>query len=83
VKVIITKTASRALQRSNKRLLIAEKISSLASDPDMQRANIRKLQGRLGYRLRVQDWRVLFRVEGDTLLIDEIEPRSSVYEDRE
>jgi hypothetical protein len=30
----------------------------------------------------VHVWRIIFRIEGDTLLIDAIEPRGSVYEDR-
>jgi len=68
--------------RSNKRKLIARKIEDLAANPDGLAANVIKLQGKPGYRLRVQDWRVVFRIEEDILLIDEIEPRGSVYEDR-
>ena len=79
MRVVISKVASRALQRSNKRILIAQKIEALANDPDAQPGNVRTLQGRPGFRLRVQDWRVLFRIEEDILYIDEIEPRGSAY----
>lgn len=82
MKIGISKAASRALQRSNKRKLIAGKILELASEPDALAANVIKLQGRPGFRLRVQDWRIIFRIEDETLHIDEIEPRGSIYEDR-
>lgn len=32
-------------------------------------------------RLRVQDWRIIFLVTEETILIRDIAPRSSVYED--
>lgn len=70
------------MQRSHKRKLITQKILELANEPDLLAANIARLQGRPGYRLRVQDWRILFRIEDDILHIDEIEPRGSAYEDR-
>ena len=82
MRIVISKSAGRALQRSNKRVLIARKIEELARDPDGLAANVIKLQGKPEFRLRVQDWRIVYRIEGDMLLIDEIEPRGSIYEDR-
>ena len=82
MKLEISKSAARALRRSNKRLLIAKKIEELGADPDALAANVVKLQGRSGFRLRVQDWRIIFRIEADVLIIDEIEPRGTIYEDR-
>ena len=78
-----SKTAARALLRSNKRALIHQKIDELAADPLAQSANIKRLVGRPEYRLRIQDWRVLFRIENDVLWIDDIGPRSLVYEVKE
>lgn len=78
-----SKTAARALLRSNKRALIRQKIDELAADPLALSANIKRLAGRPEYRLRIQDWRVLFRIEDDVLWIDDIAPRSSVYEVKE
>jgi mRNA interferase RelE/StbE len=72
--------AMRALVRSNKRTLIREKIGELAADPLSQSANVTRLQGRPEYRLRVQDWRVIFRIEGGALWIDDIAPRGSAYQ---
>lgn len=82
VHIDISKGAARALKRSNKRKLITEKILVLANDPDALAANVIKLQNQGAYRLRVQNWRVIFRIEGDILYIDEIEPRGSAYEDK-
>lgn len=82
MKVEISKEAGRALLRSNKRVLIATKIKELAADPQALVSNVTKLKGRPASRLRVQDWRIIFRIEEGVLYIDEIEPRGSVYEDR-
>ena len=79
---MISKSAGRALRRSNKRDLIAQKIKELAAEPGSLSGNVSRLRGQSGFRLRVQDWRVIFRIEGNLLFIDEIEPRGSIYEDR-
>lgn len=72
--------AVRTLRRSNKRSLIRQKIEELARDPEAMRANVTRLQGRPESRLRVQDWRVIFRIEQGTLWIDKVLPRSTAYE---
>jgi len=82
VQVVISSSAGRSLRRCNKRKLIARKIEELAADPAALAANVIRLKGRPGFRLRVQDWRIIFRIEDDILHIDEIEPRGSIYEDR-
>jgi len=82
VRVVVSKVANRALRRAHKRALIVQKIEELAHDPEALRPNVKRLRGRPGFRLRIQDWRVLFRIEDGTLFIDEIEPRGSAYEDR-
>jgi mRNA interferase RelE/StbE len=80
VDIRFSKTAMKALLRSNKRTLIRQKIDDLANDPSTLGANVKRLQGRPEYRLRVQDWRVIFRIEQDILWIDDIAPRGSAYE---
>lgn len=74
-----SRTAAKALLRCDKRDLIREKIAQLAAEPQAQSANVKKLQGRPEYRLRVQDWRIIFRVDADVLWIDDIAPRGSIY----
>ena len=81
MEIRFSKTAMRALLRSHKRMLIRQKIDELANEPFSLGANVKRLQGRPEYRLRVQDWRIIFRVEGGTLWIDDIAPRGSAYED--
>jgi Helix-turn-helix domain len=58
------------LLRSDKRELIREKIGELALDPSGLTANVKKLKGRAEHRLRVQDWRVIFRFADEVLWID-------------
>lgn len=80
MEIRFSRSATRALIRSNKRVLIREKIGALADDPFSLSANVKRLQGRPEYRLRVQDWRIIFRIEAGVLWIDDIAPRGSAYE---
>ena len=80
MEVRFSKTAMRVLLRSNKRVLIRQKIDELAAEPLSQSVNVIRLQGRSEFRLRIQDWRVIFRIENNILLIDDVAPRSSAYE---
>lgn len=80
MEIRISKTAMRALLRSNKRTLIRQKIDELAADPLSLSANVKRLHGRPEYRLRVQDWRIIFRIEDSILWVDDIAPRGSIYE---
>lgn len=75
-----SKHALKALLRSNKRRLIEQKINELATGPLAGNANVTKLVGREEYRLRVQDWRVIFSIDGSILAIERIGPRGSIYE---
>jgi mRNA interferase RelE/StbE len=81
MEVRFAKTALKAILKSNKAKLIREKIDLLADDPSSWSTNVTRLQGRSEFRLRVQDWRIIFRIEDGILWIDDIGPRSSVYED--
>lgn len=81
MKVRYSKAALKALLRSNKRILIERKINELATRPIADNPNVIKLVGRDEFRLRVQDWRVIFSVDGSILAIEQIGPRSSIYEE--
>ena len=57
---------------------IVRKISRLESGLT---GNIKRLrQADFGYRLRMGDYRILFDVEGDTIVIQKIGHRKDVYE---
>ncbi len=62
-------------------LLIREKLLQLAVDPHTPNNNVTKLQGREGYRLRVGDWRVIYEIEDDRLiiLVLDVGPRGGIY----
>lgn len=61
--------------------LIMAKIEKLAQDPYAPNNNVKKLTGHAGFRLRVGDWRVVYVVHEDVLLIAvvRIAPRGGVY----
>ena len=60
---------------------IRSKIAQYAADPATLRNNVRKLQGRDGYRLRVGDYRVIFDEDDVVMTVLQVGPRGSVYED--
>lgn len=60
---------------------IKAKIGQYADAPESLAGNVRKLQGREGYRLRVGDYRVIFDDDGKVLDILAIGPRGSIYDD--
>lgn len=64
------------------RALVKAKIAAVAVAPHAQHANVTRLQGRPEFRLRVHDWRVIYRVLDDrvVLLVIKIGVRGQVYE---
>ncbi len=62
-------------------LLIRDKLRQLATAPHVSNNNVKKLQGREGYRLRVGDWRVIYEIHDDRLivLVLDIGPRGGIY----
>lgn len=80
--VIIEKAALKTLTRlpANVGDLMESKVEQLASVPASLKNNVARLVGTKESRLRVGDWRVIVRVDGDTLLVIKIAPRGGVYE---
>ena len=82
-KISFTRQAVKALQKMPRATaeLVREKLNQLANDPFATHLNATKMQGRPGFRLRVGDWRVIYEVQKDELLILvlKIAPRSEVY----
>jgi mRNA interferase RelE/StbE len=82
-KVLFTKQAERSLLKlphsvsSN----IREKLTLIAKAPYAPHNNVTKLQNRPGYRLRVGDWRVIYDIRNDELviLVLKIASRGEVY----
>lgn len=80
-KVIYSKAANKALKRmpTNEVRRITTKVEQYSRDPASQAGNVKKLQGRPGYRLRVGDWRVIFDEDDNIIDIEEIASRGSIY----
>jgi mRNA interferase RelE/StbE len=81
--ILFTKQADRALRKMSRNTarLIREKLNQLTQDPYAHNPNVTRLQGRPGYRLRVGDWRVIYELEDDRLviLVLKVAPRGGVY----
>jgi mRNA interferase RelE/StbE len=57
------------------------KLGQYADNPASVANNVKALQGKLGYfRLRVGDWRVLFRSDGTVIAVTRIAPIGGAYE---
>lgn len=80
--VYFTPAADKALRRLPRdvRALIVGKVEALARDPD-HAANVKKLAGMPGYRLRVGDWRVIYELDRGRLIVRvlRIGARGGVY----
>ncbi len=61
--------------------LICEKIEALGADPFAPNNNVRKLTSHPDYRLRIGDWRVVYLVQEQALVIAvvRIAPRGEAY----
>jgi mRNA interferase RelE/StbE len=82
-KITFTRQAVKSLQKMprNTAVLIREKLTQIANDPFAPHLNATKLQGRSGYRLRVGDWRMIYEIRKDELVIIvlKVAPRGEVY----
>ncbi|MFZ5796827.1 MAG: type II toxin-antitoxin system RelE family toxin [Desulfobulbaceae bacterium] len=81
-KITFSKNADKALRRMprNIAVTIGKKIKELADNPHSMR-NVKKLTNHPGYRLRVGDWRIVYTVNDNELLIHviNIKTRGEVY----
>jgi len=82
-RIVFTKQAHKSLQRLPRDLapLIRQKLEQIASDPFGENPNAKKLHNRSGYRLRIGDWRVIYEIQNDQviILVLKIAPRGEVY----
>ena len=76
MKIQLGKQAKKFLERQevSVRQRIINAISRLPYDGD-----IKQLKGEEGWRLRVGDYRIIYYIRNDTVIIDRIGPRGDVY----
>lgn len=83
--VLRSKEADKALRRmpKNVALRIIGKIEALAVDPHAQNNNVKKLQGSPYFRLRVGDFRVIYEIQDERLviLLIAVRSRGGAYDD--
>ncbi|MCL2293247.1 MAG: type II toxin-antitoxin system RelE/ParE family toxin [Spirochaetes bacterium] len=81
MKVVLEKKAIKYFERLSKstRIRINEALRGLSCEPPQ--GDIKKLQGRSNYRLRVGNLRVLYRIEPDVIIITNIAPRGQAYKE--
>ena len=81
--IVLTKQAIKALRKMPRNVsdLIHEKLIQIAAEPFASHPNATRLQNRSGYRLRVGDWRVIYELNDDKLivLVLKIASRGEVY----
>ena len=69
--IVIKKQAKKKLQSLNvtTRIKITEQIVVLANNPDSNDLDIKKMQGRADYRLRVGQWRIIFNRDDEIKIV--------------
>ena len=82
-RVITTRSFDKALAKlpSNWQKRIVAKIKEVAANPYAPNNNLTRLKGIDAYRLRVGDWRVIYELNGDRLvmLVVEVGSRGGIY----
>ena len=78
-----SKSALKNLTRMSQNIqkIIIEKLHILKIDPYSKNNNIKKLEGLEGYRLRIGNYRVIYKIENQEfkILIIDIDVRGEVY----
>ena len=79
--VELTKKAARQLDHVNEPLKsrIIGALRRLEEEPPQ--GDIKKLEGRDGYRARIGGYRILFDIEADTISVFKIAPRGEAYKE--
>jgi mRNA interferase RelE/StbE len=81
-RVILLAGAAKALGKlpAAERQRNASKLGAYAADPSALASSVKALSGQPEWRLRIGDYRAIFRLDGDTVVVTKIGHRRDVYE---
>lgn len=69
-----------ALMPKSEARRLRNRLEAIAAAPSAQHPNVRPLVGSSGsFRLRQGDWRAVFSIEGDDVVVDRVAHRREVY----
>ncbi|QGG91293.1 type II toxin-antitoxin system RelE/ParE family toxin [Agrobacterium sp. MA01] len=80
--IVYSKDAIRSLNRmpANEARRIRSKVLQYAADPASLANNVKKLRDSRYHRLRIGDWRVIFREDGTVVDVVRVAARGEAYE---
>ena len=80
--LVYSREALRSLRRmpANRARLIRKKLRQYAANPEGLLRNVKPLAGGEYLRLRVGDWRVVFKEDSATVAVIRIAPRGRAYD---
>lgn len=81
MQITYTAQAQKILRKMQKKtaVKILTALEKLAENPARDDLDIKPLEGRAGYRLRVSNWRVIYGNDGLVIAVMRIAPRGDVY----
>ncbi len=79
MQVNLTTTALKDLNRINEPMKGKIKVALKALSFNPPKGDIKSLKGREGYRLRVGNYRILFRFDNDYIRVTNINTREQIY----
>ncbi len=82
-KIEYSKTAIKKLSKIPKNLIkrVQNKLTEIAKNPYGDNPNVKKLVRREGYRLRIGDWRIIYEIDNNkiVILVLDIDTRGNIY----
>jgi mRNA interferase RelE/StbE len=79
VQVLLLPRAQKQYKKFNEPLKSRIASASERLEEYPPQGDIKKLEGHGGFRVRIGDYRILFGVDNDAIIITAIEPRGGVY----